>query len=46
VVSEIYNEKNELINEGEVVLGFINAHTGKPCRAPEEFVSILEKNLP
>jgi acyl-CoA thioester hydrolase len=46
VISQIYNEKNELINEGEVVLGFINAHTGKPCRAPEEFTAILEKNIP
>ena len=46
VISQIYNEKNELINEGEVILGFMNAQTGKPCRAPEEFVSILEKNIP
>ena len=39
--SEIYNEKGELINEGEVVLGFIDAATGRPRRAPEEFVQIL-----
>ena len=41
--SEIYNENDELINEGEVVLGFIDASTGKPRRAPEEFVEILHK---
>lgn len=46
VISQIYNEKHELINEGEVMLGFMNALTGKPCRAPEEFISILEKNIP
>jgi len=39
--SEIYNEKGELINEGEVTLGFIDAATGKPRRAPEEFTKIL-----
>ncbi len=42
--SEIYNEKGELINEGEVVLGFIDASSGKPRRAPEEFVQILLHN--
>ena len=41
ILSEVYNEKGELINEGEVVLGFMNASTGKPCRAPEEFTNIL-----
>lgn len=39
--SEIYNEKGELINEGEVVLGFIDTSTGKPRRAPEEFTKVL-----
>lgn len=43
--SEIYNEKGELINEGEVVLGFIDATTGKPRRAPEEFTKILEEKM-
>jgi len=41
IFSEIYNEKEELINEGDVVLGFIDALTGKPRRAPEEFTTIL-----
>ena len=43
--SEIYNEKGELINEGEVVLGFIDASTGKPRRAPEEFTLILQEKM-
>jgi acyl-CoA thioester hydrolase len=40
--SQIYNEKEELINEGEVVLGFMNAKTGRICRIPEELNKILE----
>jgi len=43
--SEIYNEKGDLINEGEVVLGFIDASTGKPRRAPEEFIQILQVKM-
>jgi acyl-CoA thioester hydrolase len=43
--SEIYNEKGELINEGEVVLGFIDASTGKPRRAPEDFTQILNEKM-
>jgi len=39
--SEIYNENGDLINEGEVVLGFMDGLTGKPRRAPEEFIQIL-----
>ena len=39
--SEIYNEKGELINEGEVVLGFIDAASGRPRRVPEEFAEVL-----
>jgi len=37
----IFNEKGDLINEGEVVLGFMDGSTGKPRRAPEEFIQIL-----
>lgn len=43
LISEIYNEKMELINEGEVTLGFMDAATGKPRRAPAEFTDILER---
>jgi acyl-CoA thioester hydrolase len=44
IISQIYNEKGELINEGEVVLAFMDAKTSKPRRAPDEFISALEKN--
>ena len=40
--SEIYNEKGVLINEGEVVLGFMDGSTNKPRRAPDDFVQILK----
>jgi acyl-CoA thioester hydrolase len=43
--SEIYNEIGELINQGEVTLGFIDALTGKPCRAPEEFTRLLSEKM-
>ncbi|MEI6679628.1 MAG: thioesterase family protein [Mariniphaga sp.] len=45
IFSQIYNENGELINEGDVVLGFIDALTGKPRRAPEEFTSILNESI-
>ncbi len=43
IKSEIYNQKGELINEGEVVLAFFNSNTNKPCKAPEMFVSAIER---
>jgi acyl-CoA thioester hydrolase len=40
---EIFNEKNEKTTEGEVVLVFADAQTGKPIRPPVQFVEkILE----
>jgi len=34
--SEIYNEKNELLNVGDVTLYFIDAKTMKRCEMPEK----------
>lgn len=45
LISQIYNQNNELINEGEVVLAFMNAETGRPCKAPEALVDILKKEI-
>lgn len=39
--TEIYNQKGELINEGETVLAFFDGNAGKPCRAPQEFIDSL-----
>lgn len=45
IYSEIYNQQGELINEGDVVLGFMDRSTGKPRRAPEEFIRILLEQM-
>lgn len=45
LISQIYNEEQELINEGEVVLAFMNAETGRPCKAPDSLVDILIKEI-
>lgn len=42
VQSEIYNEKQELLNTSEIVLVFTNANTGKPTRPPETFLLAME----
>jgi len=38
-----YNEKNEIINTGKVVLAVVNKETGRPCRLPEWFLSEFRK---
>lgn len=38
---DIYNEKNELINEGKTILVFVNKDTGKPCKIPEQMQKLL-----
>lgn len=38
IKTEIYNEKGELINSGEVVLVFFSAVTNKPIAAPKFFI--------
>ncbi len=42
IKTEIYNQQNELINTGEVVLVFFDAVTNKPCRIPQNFREALE----
>ena len=39
---ETYNEKGDLLNEGETTLVFINTKTGKPCEAPENFIEKIK----
>jgi acyl-CoA thioester hydrolase len=43
IKTEIYNEKGELINSGEVVLVFFSALTNKPVAAPKFFVDEMVK---
>jgi acyl-CoA thioester hydrolase len=40
----LYNEQQQLLNEGTTVLAFINAKTRHPCRPPQCFINQL-KNL-
>ena len=40
---EIYNEKSELLNIGEVTLAFIDTKTNKPIGAPENFLEKIRK---
>ena len=40
---EIYNEKPELLNTGEVTLVFINTKSKKPIGAPENFLKKIRK---
>lgn len=43
IKTEIYNEKGELINSGEVVLAFFNSKTNKPCAAPKFFTDEMTR---
>jgi acyl-CoA thioester hydrolase len=45
IKGEIYNQNNELLNEGEVVLVFFNGKTNRPCKAPEVFINTLKKHF-
>lgn len=38
---ELYNEKKELINEGETTLVFIDIKKNKPCLPPPDFLNRL-----
>lgn len=40
---EMYNQDEVLLNKSEVVLVFVDIKSGRPCRAPEDF---LEKITP
>jgi acyl-CoA thioester hydrolase len=40
---EIYNEKHELLNTGEVTLVFIDTKNKKPVEAPENFLEKIRR---
>ena len=39
---EVINEERKKICEGSVDLAFINSHSRRPCRAPENVINILQ----
>lgn len=43
--SEIYNEKQELINTSEIMLVFTDAKTGKPVKPPVTFLNAVDKYI-
>ena len=45
IASEIFNEQGKLINTGKVTLGFMNAETRRPCRAPEWFIQTINQEI-
>lgn len=42
---EVYNATGELLNTGSTTLGFLNKTTMRPCRAPEWFVEMLQREM-
>ncbi len=38
---EILNATGDLLNTGTTTLGFMNASTRRPCRAPQKFLDML-----
>jgi acyl-CoA thioester hydrolase len=40
---EIYNDNNELLNEGTTMLIFVNEKTQRPMKAPDILIKQLEK---
>jgi len=45
IKTEIYNQKGELINNGEVILAFFDKIKNKPCRPPKTFIETIEKYI-
>ena len=45
VRSEIFNQKDELLVEGSVTLGFIDSLTRRPVRCPDNFAVVIEKHI-
>ncbi len=45
IKNEIYNQRGELLNTGRVTLGFIDAETRRPVRAPRSVVEALKAHF-
>jgi acyl-CoA thioester hydrolase len=40
---EIFNERQELLNTGKVVLAFMNSKNRRPCRPPKKLIDCLSE---
>lgn len=45
VRTEIFNQSGDLLADGSVTLGFIDAATRRPVRCPESLASVIESNM-
>ena len=45
VNTEIYNQHDQLLSEGSVTMGFIDAHTRRPVRCPEMLLQIFTEHI-
>lgn len=45
VDTQIYNQSGDLLVEGSVTLGFIDAVSRRPVRCPKELVKIIEERI-
>lgn len=45
VVQEVYNQNGDLLCEGSVTLGFIDAASRRPIRCPKSLIEVLEKGM-
>ena len=45
VLTEIFNQNDDLVALGEVIVGFLNSETKRPTRAPEYFVEAFAPHL-
>jgi len=42
---EIYNQNGELVNKGDTMLVFVNVHTHRPIKAPQELLNKLADDV-
>ncbi len=45
ITYEVMDEAGKVINTGRTTLGFVNAQTRRPCRAPEAMLKVLRERL-
>lgn len=45
ITYEVMDEAGKVINTGRTVLGFVNAQTRRPCRAPEAMLKVIRERL-
>ena len=45
VRNEVYNQRGELLADGSVTLGFIDAETRHPVRCPEKLAAVIRASM-